>query len=107
MPAPGQPPPPKRTTPQIKPAVGINPSTGEDIVLPSWAAQASYYLRSRVTITLIVTALGMFGAKIGFEPDKAESEQLINSLDGIILGVGWMLALVFNIKRRWVPPTIK
>ena len=73
--------------------------------LPTWAAQASYYLRSRVTITLVTTALAMFGARIGFEPDSAESEQLIQGIDTVVLSAGWLLALIFNIKRRWTPPT--
>lgn len=105
MPAPGSTPPAKhRTSPQIKPATGINPSTGEEIFLPTWAAKASYYLRSRVTITLLVTGLTFFGAKVGFQPDEEEAKQLVNSLDGIVLGVGWLLALIFNVRRRWQPP---
>ena len=104
MPAPGTTPPKKRVEPQIKPATGINPSTGEDIELPSWASKVSYYLRSRTTVTLIATAFVFFGAKVGFQPDEAETKQLIDNLDGIVLGVGWLLALVFNIKRRWTPP---
>jgi len=105
MPAPGTPPPPKRRVePQLKPATGINPSTGEEIELPGWAAQVSYYLRSRTTVTLIATALMFFGAKIGFQPDEEETKQLVSSLDSVILAVGWLLALVFNIRRRWQPP---
>ena len=105
MPAPGHTPPPKkRVENQIKPATGINPSTGEEIELPTWAAQASYYLRSRTTVTLIATALMFFGAKIGFQPDEEETKQLVSSLDSVILAVGWLLALVFNIRRRWQPP---
>lgn len=106
MPAPGYTPPPKkRVEPQIKPAVGVNPSTGEDIELPTWASKASYCLRSRTTVTLIATAFVFLGAKIGFQPDEAETKQLIDSLDGIVLGLGWLLALVYNIRRRWQPPT--
>ena len=106
MPVPGTQPPAKpRSGPQIKPATGINPSTGEEIFLPTWAAKASYYLRSRVTITLLVTALTFFGAKVGFQPDEAETKQLVANLDGIVLGVGWLLALIFNVRRRWQPPS--
>lgn len=104
MPAPGVTPPKKRVEPQIKPATGINPSTGEDIELPSWASQASYYLRSRTTATLIATGFLFFGAKIGFQPDEEETRQLVSNLDSIVLAVGWFLALVFNIRRRWHPP---
>jgi len=105
MPAPGSStPPPRRTTPQIKPASGVNPSTGEEIFLPTWASKVSYYLRSRVTLTLLGTAIAFFGAKVGFQPDEAETKQLLDSLDGILLGVGWLLALVFNVRRRWSPP---
>jgi hypothetical protein len=105
MPAPGTTPPKKRVEPQVRPATGINPSTGEDIELPTWAAQASYYLRSRTTVTLIGTALLFFGAKIGFQPDEEETKQLVSSLDTIVVATGWFLALFFNIRRRWTPPT--
>lgn len=106
MPAPGTPPPAKRRVdPQIRPATGVNPSTGEEIVLPTWAAQASYYLRSRTTVTLLATALALLGAKIGFAPDEAETRQLVSSLDSVVLAIGWLLALFFNIRRRWQPPT--
>lgn len=104
MPAPGSDSKNKRVMPQIKPAVGVNPSTGEDIVLPTWAAQVSYYLRSRTTATLLSTAFLFLGAKIGFEADEEETKQLVSSLDSIVLAVGWFLALVFNIRRRWKPP---
>ena len=106
MPAPGVTPPQKqrRVEPQVRPATGINPSTGEEIELPGWAAKSSYYLRSRTTATLIATALLFFGAKIGFQPDEEETKQLVSSLDTIVVAVGWFLALFFNVKRRWQPP---
>lgn len=105
MPAPGTNPPPKRRVePQIRRAIGINPSTGEDIELPTWASKASYYLRSRTTATLIATAFLFVGARIGFQPDEEETKQLIQNLDSLVLALGWLLALVFNIKRRWQPP---
>lgn len=106
MPAPGVTPPPrKRVEPQVRPATGINPSTGEEIELPTWAAQASYYLRSRTTVTLLAMGLAFIGTRLGFQPDEEETRQLVSSLDTIIVAVGWFLALFFNIKRRWTPPT--
>lgn len=104
MPAPGTTPPKKRIEPQVRPATGINPSTGEELQLPTWAAQASYYLRSRVTLTLIATALAFIGTRINFQPDEEETKQLISSLDTIVVAVGWFLSLAFNVKRRWTPP---
>lgn len=105
MPAPGTPSPRKPASkPEIRPATGINPATGEDIFLPTWASKISYYLRSRVTVTLLLTGLGFFGAKIGFQAEEAEVRQIVDSVDGIVLAVGWLLALIFNIRRRWTPP---
>lgn len=104
MPAPGAESPKRRVANQVRPATGINPSTGEPIELPTWAAQASYHLRSRTTATLIGTALLFCGTKIGFSPDEEETRQLVASLDTVVLAVGWFLALVFNVRRRWLPP---
>ncbi len=108
MPAPGTPPLKQpKPEPEVRRATGVDPVTGEEVELPTWAAKASYYLRSRVTITLIGTALAMFGARIGFRPEEEETQQLLHHLDAIVVAVGWILALVFNIRRRWQPPVAK